>query len=170
MKKELLNPHKWVASSITRDVAEVELWDDEIEEREHLEKEHQEREKDEPMEDWDAPEAQTEPGNGLTWDEMIPKDHGVTPTWVEDQERELLERSLSWRCDPEGTWQRDPSPRWRIREEWARASSPERNHIMKNKLVMGPDSALHGHDVPLRYGDHGDGNAAAPKMATDIKP
>ena len=58
-----LNPHKRVASSITRDVADVELWDDEIEERGRLEKE---REKDEPEEDWDGPEAQTEPGNGLT--------------------------------------------------------------------------------------------------------
>ena len=110
----MLNPHKRVASSITQDVTDVELWDDEIEEQERLEKE---REKDEPVEDWDAPEAQTEPGNGLTWDEMIPKDHGVAPSWVETQERELLEQSLLWRCDPEGTiWQRDPSPRWRIRD------------------------------------------------------
>ena len=31
-------------------------------------------------EDWDAPEAQTDPGNGLTWDEMIPRDHGVAQT------------------------------------------------------------------------------------------
>ena len=67
----------------------------------------------------------------LTWDEMIPKAYSMVPTWVEDQERELLETSLPWRCDPEETWQCDPSPRWRIREEWARASWPERNNIMK---------------------------------------
>ena len=36
--------HKRVASSITRDVADVELWDDEIKERERLQKE-QEQEK-----------------------------------------------------------------------------------------------------------------------------
>ena len=87
---------------MNQDVADVELWSDEIKERERLEKERQEREKDEPEEDWDTPEAQTEPGNGLTWDEMIPKDHGVGPAWVERQERELMEKSLPWRCDPEG--------------------------------------------------------------------
>ena len=74
------------------------MWDNETEERERLKKE---REKDKP-EDWDAPEAQTDPGNGLTWDEMVPKDHGVAPSWVEAQEREQLEMNLPWRCDPEG--------------------------------------------------------------------
>ena len=99
-------------------------------------------------EDWDAPEAQTDPGNGLTWDEMIPRDHGVAPDWVELQEQARWERSLPWRCDPEGSiWQRDPSPRWRVREEWANASIEERDGIMKYKLVMGPDSAFPGYDV-----------------------
>ena len=49
------------------------------------------------VEDWDTPEAQTEPGNSLTWDDMIPKDHKVQPTWVIEQERELMEWSLLWR-------------------------------------------------------------------------
>ena len=99
-------------------------------------------------EDWDAPEAQTDPGNGLTWDEMIPRDHGVAPDWVELQEQARWERSLPWRCDPEGSiWQRDPSPRWRVCEEWANASIEERDSIMKYKLVMGPDSAFPGYDV-----------------------
>ena len=88
--------HKQVASSITQDVSSVELWDDEIEEREHL---AQEKEQEKAAsEDWDAPESQTNPGSGLTWDEMIPKDHGVAPSWVERQEREKIERSLPWRC------------------------------------------------------------------------
>ena len=100
--------------------------------------------------------AQTNPGNGLTWDEMIPKDHGVAPPWVERQEREKLEMDLPWRCNPEGTiWQRDPSPRWRIREEWARASSTERDGIMKYKLVMGPDSAFPGQAVHPPYDSNG---------------
>ena len=70
---------KRVASSIARDVSSVELWDDEIEERERL---AQEQEKS-ASEDWDAPESQTDLGNELTWDEMIPKDHSVVPSWVE---------------------------------------------------------------------------------------
>ena len=52
-------------------------------------------------------------------------------------------------------WQRDSSPRWRIREEWARASSTERESILKYKLVMGPDSAFPGQDVHLRYDCNG---------------
>ena len=61
-----------------------------------------------------------------------------------------------WRCDPEGTiWQRDPSPRWRIREEWARASSTERDSIVKYKLVMGPDSAFPGRAVHPCYNSNG---------------
>ena len=54
--------HKRVASSITRDVSSIPLWDDEIEERERLAKE-KEQEKAE-SEDWDAPEAQTEQATG----------------------------------------------------------------------------------------------------------
>ena len=96
-------------------------------------------------EDWDAPEAQADPGNGLTWDDMIPKDHGQAPDWVEQQEQARWERDLPWRCDPDGeVWQRDPSPRWRVREEWANASVEDREHIMKYRLVMGPDSACPG--------------------------
>ena len=108
-------------------------------------------------EDWDAPEAQTDPGNGLTWDEMIPKDHGQAPDWVELQEQERWERSLPWRLDPEGyRWQRDPSPRWRVREEWANASIEDRENIIKYRLVMGPDSAcpgcaIHPEPVDGRY-------------------
>ena len=56
------------------------------------------------------PEAQTKPGNGLTWDNLIPKDHGVQLAWVMKQECKLMERSLPWRQDPEDTWFRDPSP------------------------------------------------------------
>ena len=41
---------------------------------------------------------------------------------------------------------------------------------MNYKLVMGPDSALPGHDVHPRYGDHGDGDDAEPKTASDIEP
>ena len=101
--------------------------------------------------DWDAPEAQTDPGNGLTWDEMIPRDHGVAPARVERQEQEKVDRSLPLRCDPEGTmWQRDPSPRWRIREEWANATDAEKETTMKYKLVMGPGSASSGSDVHPR--------------------
>ena len=96
-------------------------------------------------EDWDAPEAQTDPGNGLTWDEMIPKDHGEAPSWVERQEEARWERDLPWRCDPDGEiWRRDPSPRWRIREEWANAEIEDRDGIVKYQLVMGPDSACPG--------------------------
>ena len=63
---------------------------------------------------------------------------------------------LLWRCNPEGTiWQRDPSLRWRIREEWARASSTERDSILKYKLVMGPDSAFPGQAVHPRYDSYG---------------
>ena len=108
---QLITHHKRLTSSLNRDITDVELWDKEIEERER-----QEREKDQSVEedDLDTAESQTEPGNGLTWDKMIFKDHGVQPAWVEKQERELLERSLPWRQDPKGTWFRDPSPRWRI--------------------------------------------------------
>ena len=102
---------------------------------------------------------------------MIPKDLGTAPSWVERQERERMEMSLPWRCDPEGTiWQRDPSPRWRIREEWARASSPERNNIMKYKLVMGPDSSLPGYDLHSSVGNHGDRDNYAPTTAMNIEP
>ena len=87
----------------------MELWDDEIEERERLAKEKEPEQAE--SEDWDAPEAQTDPGNGLTWDEMIPRDHGVAPSWAERQEQERIERSLPWRCDPEGTSGREtPAP------------------------------------------------------------
>ena len=104
-----------------------------MEERDRL---AQEQEKS-ASEDWDAPESQTDPGNGLTWDEMIPKDHGVAPSWVERKEQEKIKRSLPWRCDPEGTiWQRDPSPRWRVREEWINTSAAKRDTILKYKLVM----------------------------------
>ena len=41
---------------------------------------------------------------------------------------------------------------------------------MNYKLVMGPDSALPGHDVHPRYGDHEDGDDAEPKTASDIEP
>ena len=76
---------------------------------------------------------------------MIPKDHGQAPDWVELQEQERWERSLPWRLDPEGyRWQRDPSPRWRVREEWANASIEDRENIIKYRLVMGPDSACPG--------------------------
>ena len=57
----------------------------------------------------------------------IPKDHEVQPTWAIEQEHELMERSLPWRRDLEGTWFQDPSPRWRIREEWVCASSWEKS-------------------------------------------
>ena len=80
----------------------------------------------------------------------------MAPSWVEHQEWQKLEMDLPWRCDPEGTiWQRDPSSRWRIREEWARASSTERDSIMKYKLVMDPDSAFLGQDVHPRYNSNG---------------
>ena len=102
--------HKRLSSSITRDVASVEVWDEEIEEQARLAKEADAQQSED--EDWDAPESQTDPGNGLTWDETITRDHGVAPSWVERQEQERIDRSLPWRCDPEGSmWQRDPSPR-----------------------------------------------------------
>ena len=44
-------------------------------------------------------------------------------------------------------WQRDPSPRWRIREEWTNATAAERETVMKYKLVMGPGSASPGVNV-----------------------
>ena len=44
-------------------------------------------------------------------------------------------------------WQRDPSPRWRVREEWINASAAKRDTILKYKLVMGPGSASPGLDV-----------------------
>ena len=113
-------------------------WDAEIEEEARRAKEAKETAAPQSEEeDWDAPEAQTDPGNGLTWDDMIPRDHGVAPDWVELQEQAWWERSLPWRCDPEGSiWQRDPSPRWRVREEWANASIEERDSIMKYKLCL----------------------------------
>ena len=137
---------KQLSSSIARDVSCVEDWDAEIEEEARRARETAAQQSEE--EDWDAPESQTDPGNGLTWDEMITWDHGVAPSWVERQEQERIDRSLPWRWDPEGSiWQRDPSPRWRIREEWANASVEDREGIMKYKLVMGPDSAFPGYDV-----------------------
>ena len=117
-------------------------------------------------------EAQTDPGNGLTWDEMIPKDHSVAPSWVECQERQQMEMNLPWRCDPEGTtiWQRDPSPRWRIQEEWAKASSTERDGILKYKLVRGPGSSLPGQDVhPCFNNGNGEGDGCAATTVTDIE-
>ena len=79
---------------------------------------------------------------------MIPKDHGLVPFWVERQEQEKIERSLPWRCDPGGTmWQRDPSPRWRVREEWTNATAAKRETVMKYKLVTGPGSASPGVNV-----------------------
>ena len=115
----------------------------------------EEREKDAaPKEEyWDAPEAQTEPGNSLTWDDMIPKDQDVQPVWVEEQERELMEWSLPWQQDPKGTWFRDQSPRWRIWDECVWALSPNKNRINKYKLVMGPESAWPGQDVYQRYSE-----------------
>ena len=91
---------------------------------------------------------------------------------VERQERQQMEMNLPWRCDPEGTiWQRDPSPRWRIREEWARASSTERDGILKYKLVMGPDSSLPGQDIHPCYNlnGNGDGDGYAATMVTDFE-
>ena len=46
-----------------------------------------------------------------------------------------------------------PSPRWRIREEWVRTSSPDKSRINKYKLVTGPESAWPGQDVHRRYPD-----------------
>ena len=117
-----------------------------------------------------TPQKPRPPGNGLAWDDMIPKDHGVAPSWVENLEHEQMEMNLPWRCNPEGTiWQRDPSPRWRIREEWARASLSDRDSIMKYKLVMGPDSSLPGQDVHPSFSHHGDGDGYAATTATDIE-
>ena len=104
---------------------------------------------------------------------MITKDHGVAPSWVECQEREQIELNLPWRCDPEGTfWQRDPSPRWRVREEWTRASSAERASIMKYKLVMGPDSAFPGWNVHPQPDINGnnemDGYTTAPATESEL--
>ena len=71
--------------------------DDEIEEKD---KEEREKDATPKEEDWDTPEAQTKPGNGLTWDGMIPKDHEIQSTWVVDQDCELIEQSLPWRRNP----------------------------------------------------------------------
>ena len=72
---------KRIASALTQDISCVEDWDEEIEEEARRNRAAaaaaeaatiQLPESEE--ENWDAPEAQTDPGNGLTWDEMIPKD------------------------------------------------------------------------------------------------
>ena len=98
---------------------------------------------------------------------MIPRDHGVAPAWVERQELERLDRSLPWRCDPEGSiWQRDPSPRWRVREEWANASLEERDGIMKYKLVMGLDSTYAGVNVHPQPSPRRDEDARSPSTTS----
>ena len=99
--------NKRIESSFHQDIADIDLWDDEIEEKEKEEREKDATSATPKEEDWDAPEVQTEPGNGLTWDDMIQKDHEEQPTWVIELELELVERSLPWRRDPEGTWFRD---------------------------------------------------------------
>ena len=98
--------NKHIESSLHQDVTDIELWDDKIKEKE---KEEREKDATPKEEDWDAPEAQTEPGNGLMWDDMIPRDPEVQPTWVVDQEHELMEPSLPWRRDPEGTCSGTPA-------------------------------------------------------------
>ena len=104
---------------------------------------------------------------------MITKDNGVAPSWVERQKREQIELNVPWRCNPEGTfWQRDPSPRWRVREEWTKASPAERATIMKYKLVMGPDSASPGRNVHLQPDYNGneetDGYATAAATESEL--
>ena len=92
---------------------------------------------------------------------------------MERQEREQVKLNLPWRCDPEGTfWQRDPSPRWRVREEWTKASPAERATIMKYKLVMGPDSASPGRNVHPQPDHNGneetDGYATAAATESEL--
>ena len=81
--------------------------------------------------------------------------------------------NLLWRCNPEETfWQRDPSRRWRVREEWIKASAAERATIMKNKLVMGPDSASPGRNVhpqpDYNGNDETDGYATAAATESEL--
>ena len=68
--------NKRIESSFHQDIADIDLWDDEIEEKEKEEREKDATSATPKEEDWDAPEVQTEPGNGLTWDDMIHKDMG----------------------------------------------------------------------------------------------
>ena len=57
---------------MARDVSCVEDWDAEIEEEARRGKETKETAAQQSEEeDWDAPEAQTDPGNGLTWDCLL---------------------------------------------------------------------------------------------------
>ena len=83
----------------------------------------------------------------LSWDNIVtetpPTDYSNIPTPEEEEEALAnTEASLPTKEDDEGVWFRCPSPCWRVREEWKRASYAQRLDMDKYYLVHGPDLDL----------------------------
>ena len=136
----------------------VEDWDYEIEEREREEAKkaaettppttptptstpHTDSEAEE-EENWESASEEE-----LSWDnittETPPTDYSNVPSPEEEEEAlAATEASLPIKENDEGIWFRTPSPYWRIREEWKRASYAQRVDMDKYYLVEGPDIDL----------------------------
>ena len=137
----------------------VELWDCEIEEIEAAkakaknstppaptstptEKEQEAEEEEDEPENWDTASEEE-----LSWDnietETPPTDYSNELSPEEEEEGlAATEASLPTRETDEGIWFRSPSPFWRVREEWKRASYAQRADMDKYYLVDGPDLDL----------------------------
>ena len=83
----------------------------------------------------------------LSWDdiqtETPPTDYSDVPSPEEEEEGlSAAEASLPTKETDEGVWFRCPSPCWRVREEWKRATYAQRVDMDKYYLVHGPDLDL----------------------------
>ena len=133
----------------------VEDWDYEIEEREREEAKKAAEtapptppstpptdSEAEEEENWESASEEE-----LSWDnietETPPTDYSNVPSPEEEQEAlAATEASLPLKENDDGIWFRTPSPCWRIREEWKRASYAQRVDMDKYYLVEGPDIDL----------------------------
>ena len=100
------------------------------------------QEEPEGEESWDTASEEE-----LSWDnietETPPPDYSNIPSPEEaEEELQATEASLPTKEDDEGVWFRCPSPCWRVREEWKRASYSQRVDMDKYYLVHGPDIDL----------------------------
>ena len=79
-----------------------------------------------------------------------PTDYSNVPSPEEEEALAAVEASLPTKETDDGIWFRSPSPCWRIREEWKRASYAQRVDMDKYYLVDGPDIDLTtGHHCKL---------------------
>ena len=132
----------------------VEPWDCEIEEIEATKAKSgtppaptstpttEAEEEEEGAENWDTASEEE-----LSWDhiqtETPPTDYSNDLSPEEEEEGlAAVEASLPTKETDEGVWFRCPSPCWRVREEWKRASYAQRADMDKYYLVDGPDLDL----------------------------